>query len=42
MDLIFAGHLKPVVDEMFKLANAQDAFRRLKGQDQFGKVVVAP
>ncbi|HEX7004329.1 MAG TPA: zinc-binding dehydrogenase [Trueperaceae bacterium] len=42
MDLVFAGQLKPVVDKVFDLADAREAMRRLKGQDQFGKVVVVP
>jgi NADPH:quinone reductase-like Zn-dependent oxidoreductase len=38
--LFFAGRLKPVVDEVFPLARAADAQRRLEEGQHFGKVVL--
>jgi NADPH:quinone reductase-like Zn-dependent oxidoreductase len=39
-ELFFAGVLRPVVDEVFPLANAADAQRRLEEKQQFGKIVL--
>lgn len=38
---IAAGGLEPVVDRVFPFAEAKDAYRHLKGQSHFGKVVIA-
>jgi NADPH:quinone reductase-like Zn-dependent oxidoreductase len=34
------GHLRPVVDSVFDLDHAQQAFKRLEQGEQLGKVVV--
>ena len=39
-ELIGAGKLKPVVDEVFPLAEAAEAHRYLDRREQFGKVVL--
>jgi NADPH:quinone reductase-like Zn-dependent oxidoreductase len=39
--LFFDGTLRPVIDEVFPLARAADAQRRLENKEQFGKVVLA-
>jgi len=38
--LLFDGHVKPVIDEVFPLARAADAQRRLEERAQFGKIVL--
>lgn len=38
---IEAGGLKPVIDKVFPFAEAKDAYRHLKGQSHFGKIVIA-
>jgi NADPH:quinone reductase-like Zn-dependent oxidoreductase len=38
--LLFEGKVKPVIDEVFPLARAADAQRRLEEKGQFGKVVL--
>ncbi|MBS0518899.1 MAG: NAD(P)-dependent alcohol dehydrogenase [Proteobacteria bacterium] len=38
---IEAGGLKPVIDRVFPFAQAKEAYRHLKGQTHFGKIVVA-
>jgi NADPH:quinone reductase-like Zn-dependent oxidoreductase len=38
--LLFDGRLKPVIDEVFPLARAADAQRRLEHKSQFGKIVL--
>jgi NADPH:quinone reductase-like Zn-dependent oxidoreductase len=38
--LLFDGHMKPVVDQIFPLARAADAQRRLEEKEQFGKIVL--
>ena len=38
---IAAGGLKPVIDKVFPFAEAKDAYRHLKGQSHFGKIVIA-
>jgi NADPH:quinone reductase-like Zn-dependent oxidoreductase len=38
---IAAGHLEPVIDKVFPFAEAKDAYRHLKGQSHFGKIVIA-
>jgi NADPH:quinone reductase-like Zn-dependent oxidoreductase len=39
--LFFDRHLTPVIDEVFPLARAADAQRRLEHREQFGKIVLA-
>jgi len=39
-DLIAAGKARPVVDEVFPLAEAAEAHRRLESGEQLGKVVL--
>ncbi|CAN5669006.1 NAD(P)-dependent alcohol dehydrogenase [soil metagenome] len=38
---IAAGGLRPVIDKVFPFAEAKDAYRHLKGQSHFGKIVIA-
>ena len=38
---IAAGGLKPVIDKVFPFAEARDAYRHLKSQAHFGKVVIS-
>jgi NADPH:quinone reductase-like Zn-dependent oxidoreductase len=38
--LLFDGHVTPVIDEVFPLARAADAQRRLEDKEQFGKIVL--
>jgi NADPH:quinone reductase-like Zn-dependent oxidoreductase len=38
--LLGRGQLKPVVDRVYPLAQAPEAFRRLAGGEQFGKIVL--
>ena len=38
---IEAGGLKPVIDKVFPFAQAQEAYRHLKSQNHFGKIVIA-
>ena len=38
---IAAGGLEPVIDKVFPFAEAKDAYRHLKGQSHFGKIVIA-
>jgi NADPH:quinone reductase-like Zn-dependent oxidoreductase len=38
--LLFDGHVTPVIDEVFPLARAADAQRRLEHKEQFGKIVL--
>ena len=38
--LLFEGKVKPVIDEVFPLARAADAQRRLEEKSQFGKIVL--
>lgn len=40
MSLVWQGRLKPVVDSVFSMADAQAAYRRLEAGEQFGKVVI--
>jgi len=39
---LFAGELKPVVDQTFPLADAAQAHRRLESRKSFGKIVLVP
>jgi NADPH:quinone reductase-like Zn-dependent oxidoreductase len=36
------GRLRPVVDQIFPLANLADAHRRMESNESFGKVVIIP
>ncbi len=38
---IAAGGLEPVIDKIFPFAEAKEAYRHLKGQSHFGKIVIA-
>jgi NADPH:quinone reductase-like Zn-dependent oxidoreductase len=38
--LLFDGRVRPVIDEVFPLARAADAQRRLEDKEQFGKIVL--
>ncbi|MFI5000783.1 MAG: NAD(P)-dependent alcohol dehydrogenase [Reyranellales bacterium] len=38
---IEASGLKPVIDKVFPFAEAKDAYRHLKSQNHFGKIVIA-
>jgi len=38
---IEASGLKPVIDRVFPFAQAKEAYRHLKGQTHFGKIVIA-
>ncbi len=38
---IEAGGLKPVIDKVFPFAQAKEAYRHLKSQNHFGKIVIA-
>jgi NADPH:quinone reductase-like Zn-dependent oxidoreductase len=38
--LLFTGQVTPVIDEVFPLARAADAQRRLEDREQFGKIVL--
>jgi NADPH:quinone reductase-like Zn-dependent oxidoreductase len=38
---IAAGGLEPVIDKVFAFAEAKEAYRHLKGQSHFGKIVIA-
>jgi NADPH:quinone reductase-like Zn-dependent oxidoreductase len=37
---IEAGGLEPVIDRVFPFAGAKDAYRHLKSQNHFGKIVI--
>jgi NADPH:quinone reductase-like Zn-dependent oxidoreductase len=39
--LLFDGRVTPVIDEVFPLARAADAQRRMEEKGQFGKIVLA-
>jgi NADPH:quinone reductase-like Zn-dependent oxidoreductase len=38
----FAGHVRPIVDHTFPLAEAAAAHQRLENREQFGKIVLVP
>jgi NADPH:quinone reductase-like Zn-dependent oxidoreductase len=38
--LLFQGRVAPVIDDVFPLARAADAQRRLEDKGQFGKIVL--
>jgi NADPH:quinone reductase-like Zn-dependent oxidoreductase len=41
MDLIFAGHLKPVLDRSYPLDQVAEAQERLSNHEQMGKITLA-
>lgn len=41
LNLVTEHEIKPVVDEVFALANAKDAFKRMAQSSQFGKLVLS-
>jgi NADPH:quinone reductase-like Zn-dependent oxidoreductase len=42
MDLVFSGHLEPVVDVAWPLDRARDAHERLEAGEAFGNIVLVP
>jgi NADPH:quinone reductase-like Zn-dependent oxidoreductase len=40
--LIEAGKIKPVVDQVFPLAEAQAAHKRMAGGEHIGKILLTP
>lgn len=40
--LMERGTLKPVVDQIFALPQAQDAFKRMVSRENFGKIILTP
>jgi NADPH:quinone reductase-like Zn-dependent oxidoreductase len=40
MDLIYAGRLKPVLDQTFPLAEARAAQQRMESGQQLGKITL--
>lgn len=38
---IEANGLKPVIDKVFPFAEAKDAYRHMKSQNHFGKIVIS-
>jgi len=40
MQLIFQGKLRPVIDTVFPLEQARNAYQRLQDGEQFGKIVI--
>ena len=40
LELLEAGHITPIVDRTFPLAEAAEAHRRLEAAEQFGKIVL--
>jgi NADPH:quinone reductase-like Zn-dependent oxidoreductase len=40
LELVRRGTVEPVIDEVFPLAEAAEAHRRLEGREQFGKIVL--
>ena len=38
---IEAGGLKPAIDKVFPFAQAREAYRHLKSQQHFGKIVIS-
>lgn len=41
LNLVTEHEIKPVVDEVFTLANAKEAFKRMEQSSQFGKLVLS-
>lgn len=42
IDLVQSKRLKPVIDKVYKLEDANEAFRRLEDRTVFGKVLIQP
>lgn len=42
MQLVFQGHLQPVIDRVFPLSQARTAFERLQNAQHVGKILVEP
>src|SRR5215468_3585459 len=42
LKFVFRGHIKPVVDRVYPLAEIRAAHERLENKEQFGKIVVVP
>lgn len=42
MELVFAGHLQPVVDVVWPLERIREAHERMEKGEQFGKIVLRP
>lgn len=42
MDLIFEGHLRPIIDTVYPLSEGQTALKRLKNSQMAGKIVLRP
>jgi NADPH:quinone reductase-like Zn-dependent oxidoreductase len=42
MKLLWAGRLKPIVDEVMPLSKGREAFDMMERSDQFGKIVLIP
>jgi NADPH:quinone reductase-like Zn-dependent oxidoreductase len=42
LDMVQQGRLKVLIDEVFPLERAGEAFGRIENRQVFGKVVVAP
>jgi zinc-binding alcohol dehydrogenase/oxidoreductase len=40
MELIFNGTLKPVIDSVYPLEQAAEAYARYERGEQFGKIVI--
>ena len=40
LDFVESRKLKPVIDKIYRLAHAQDAFARMQSSGQFGKIVL--
>jgi NADPH:quinone reductase-like Zn-dependent oxidoreductase len=39
-ELVKSGHARPVIDQVFPLAEARAAHERMERGDQFGKIVL--
>jgi D-arabinose 1-dehydrogenase-like Zn-dependent alcohol dehydrogenase len=40
MNLIFEGKLRPVIDSVFPLSEAQETMKRMESGDFYGKIVL--
>ena len=41
-ELLWAGKIKPVIDQVMPLSDGVEAYRRMEAGHQFGKIVLAP
>ncbi len=41
-DLLWAGKIRPVIDQLMSLSDGVEAYRRMEAGEQFGKIVLAP